>query len=833
MFNLKLAFRSLFRTPFVTVVAILSLGLGIGANTAIFSVFNQILLRPLPVPEPDRLVNLANPGPKSGMTSCGDAGGCEVVFSYPMFRDLERQQSSFTGIAAHRSFGANLAYKGQSLGGDGLQVSGGYFQILGLTPAVGRLLTVSDDRVAGESAVVVLSHHYWRSRFLGDPGVLNETLIINGRPFTIVGVAPEGFDGTTVGTRPQLFVPMTMAEQLEPGRKLLDNRRAYWIYLFARLKPGTSLEAAQTAINQPYRAVINDVEAPLQTGMSAPTLERFKAKAIELSPGARGQSSAPEDAFVPLVILLSVTFVVLLSACANIANLLLAKAVSRTGEMAVRLSIGAARRHLVVQLLGESVLLALFGGAFGVLIAQWTMAGVTLMLPPDAAGALTFALDARVLVFMTAVTLGTGLLFGLFPALHSTRPNLAVALKGQAGQPGGAKAAKHFRTVLATTQIMLSMTLLAISGLFLKSLVNVNRVDLGIRTDNIVTFTIAPQLNGYTPERAKQIYEQVEDELARLAGVTRTAGSMVPLLSGDNWGTNVSVEGFHADADADTHSNLNAVGPDFFKTLGMVMPVGRDFTRSDTAGAPKVAIVNEAFARKFNLGANPVGKRMAQGSRGGTLDLEIVGLARDAKYSEVKEPVPAVFFTPYRQSDRVDGLVFYVATADGSQASVMAAIPPMMTRFDPTLPVAELRTMAQQVRENVFEDRMVSTMAAIFAGLATLLAAIGLYGVLAYTVAQRTREIGLRMALGASGAMIRAMVLRQVAWMTVIGGAIGLGLAIVVGLFAESILYRVTGVDPAVLSMSTVVLTLVAFAAGLLPALRASRVDPMRALRYE
>jgi len=832
MFNPRLAFRALFRTPFVTIVAILSLGLGIGANAAIFSVFNQILLRPLPVPDPHQLVNLANPGPKSGMTSCGGAGGCEVVFSYPMFRDLQQHQTPFTAIAAHRSFGANLAYKGQSLGGDGLEVSGSYFDVLRLAPAAGRLLSSADDRVAGESAVAVLSHRYWQSRFSGDPGVINETLIVNGQPFTIVGVAPEGFDGTTVGSRPQVFVPITMAERVEPGRTLLDNRRAYWIYLFARLKPGVDIAQAAASINQPYRSIITEVEAPLQAGMSAPTLERFRNKVIELGSGARGQSSTPEDAFVPLVILLCVTFVVLFSACANIANLLLAKAVGRSGEMAVRLSIGAARRHLIGQLLGESVLLALCGGIFGLFVAQWTMAAVTSMLPPDAAGALTFALDARVIGFMALVTVGTGLLFGLFPALHSTRPNLSISLKNQAGQPGGAKSAKRFRTALATAQIMLSMMLLAISGLFLKSLVNINRTDLGLRTDDVVAFGISPQMNGYTPERGRQIFEQIEDELARLPGVTRVAGSMVPLLSGSNWGTSVSVQGFAAGPDVDTHSNFNAVGPDFFKTLGMTMPLGREFTRSDAAGAPRVVVVNEAFARKFNLGANPVGKRMAQGN-GRTLDMEIVGLVKDAKYSEVKAAVPAVFFTPYRQNERVDGLVFYVSTTAGSLDTVMAGITPMMARIDPTLPVSNLRTLAEQVRQNVFEDRMVSTLAAVFAGLATLLAAIGLYGVLAYTVAQRTREIGLRMALGASGAMIRSMVLRQVAWMTLIGGVIGLALAIVIGLFAESLLYRVTGVDPAVLALSTAVLTLVAFAAGFLPALRASRVDPMLALRYE
>jgi len=832
MFNLKLALRTLFRTPFVTAVAILSLGLGIGANAAIFSLFNQIILKPLPVPEAGRLVNLANPGPKSGMNSCGDAGPCTAVFSYPMFRDLEKAQTTFTGIAAHHGFGANISYKGQSQGGDGLEVSGSYFPVLGLTPAAGRLLNPGDDLAAGEPNVVVLSHRYWTRRFAANPNVVNDTLIINGRPFTIVGVGPEGFDGTTIGSRPQFYVPMSMTDALQPGwGGVLDNRRAYWIYLFARLKPGVSIETAQTAINVPYHSIINEVEVPLQKGMSDTTLGRFKTKAVEVTGGARGQSSTPEEAFVPLLLLLSVTFVVLLSACANIANLLLAKAVGRAGEMAVRLSIGGARRHLISQLLGESILLAGFGGAFGVLVAKWTMAAVVAMLPPDAANAMTFAIDFRVLLFMAVVSLGTGLLFGIFPALHSTRPNLAIALKGQAGQPGGARAAKRFRTTLATVQIVLSMALLAIAGLFIKSLVNVSRVDLGLVTDNVVTFTIAPSLNGYTPDRSRQIYEQVEDALIRLPGVTHMAGSMVPLVSGDNWGTSVSVEGFHADPDTDVHTSQNMVGPDFFKTVGMQMITGRDFTRSDTLSSPKVAIVNEAFAKKFNLGANPIGRHVSQG-RSNKLDTEIIGLVKDAKYSEIKQPVPPVVFTPYRQQERTEELYFYVATS-GSMDSVMASIGPLVAGIDSTLPVADLMTMTQQVRANVFEDRLISTLASVFAGLATLLAAIGLYGVLAYSVAQRTREIGLRMALGADATTIRTMVLNQVARMTLVGGVIGLALAAAAGWSAQSQLYKMTGFDPVVLASSAGILAIVAMAAGFIPAWRASRVDPMLALRYE
>jgi predicted permease len=835
-FNLRLAFRTLFRTPFVTTVAIVSLALGIGANTAIFSLFNTMLLRSLPVAAPEELVNLSTPGPKQGMTSCGTPGGCEVVFSYPMFRDLERQQTVFTGIAAHRQFDANLAYRGQTMKGDGVLVSGSYFPVLGVVPARGRLLDPNDDRALGQSNVVVLSYAYWRERFDGSPAVLNDTLVINGQPMTIVGVTPQGFDGTTLGARPHVYVPITMGGFMQPGtvrgdRNDFTNRRAYWIYLFARLKPGVTIDQARASLQPQYHAIVNEVEAPLQKGASDDWMARFRAKEIGIEPGPQGQSSVIGESFAPLALLLGVTGVVLLSACANIANLLLARATRRSGEMAVRLAIGAGRRHLIAQLLGESLLLAVLGGLAGLLVARWTLAILGTTMPAEAAQFMTFTLDGRVLAFMAAVTVGTGILFGLFPALHSTRPNLTSALKTASGQPSGGRAAKWFRASLATTQIMLSMALLAVAGLFTKSLVNVNRVDLGMQVENVVTFGISPQLNGYTPERSRELFQRVEEELARQPGVLSAAAAMVPLLSGSNWGTNVSVQGFAAGPDTDTNARFNEIGPGYFRTLGVPLITGREFTETDTVGAPKVAIVNEAFARKFNMGRDVVGRRMEIGNAG-KLDIEIVGFVQDAKYSEVKTEVPPLFFTPYRQDERIGFNNFYVRTGlDADQ--MLSTMQGVVTRLDPNLPVENLRTLPQQVRQNVFLDRFVTTLSTAFAGLATLLAAVGLYGVLAYTIAQRTREFGLRMALGADAARVRGMVLRQVGLMTLVGGAAGLGLAALAGWSARSLLFELSGFDPVVFAGSAVVLALVALSAGIVPAHRASRVDPMRALRYE
>jgi predicted permease len=831
MLSLKFALRTLFKTPFVTVVAILSLALGIGANAAIFSLFNQILLRPLPVPEPDRLVNVGAPGPKPGSSSCGNAGSCDWVFSYPMFRDLERLQAVFTGIAAHVEFGANVAARGQTESAPGMLVSGSYFPVLGVKPAIGRLLAPGDDRAPGESPVVVLSYAYWQRRFALDPGVLNQPIVVNGQTMTIVGVAERGFDGTTLGDRPAIFAPVTMRGFSQPF-KGFDNRRSYYLYLFGRLKPGVSIEQARVALAAPYHNIINDVEAPLQQGMSPQTMARFKARTLVLEPGPGGQSNVKNEAKTPLLLLLCVTAFVLLIACANIANLLLARSAARAGEMAVRLSIGAGRGRLVRQLLGESCLLALFGGLGGLLVAQWTLNLMMAILPKEATDTVAARVDPPVALFAAGLAVATGLLFGLFPALHSTRPDLVSALKGTSGQPSGARSASRFRTILATTQIALSMALLVAAGLFIKSLVNVSRVELGLKAENVIMFAVSPALNGYTPERTKQFYERAEDALAVIPGVTGVTSGTVPLLSGSNWGNNVAVEGFEQGPDTDANSRFNVIGPAYFRTLGMRLIAGREFTRADAQGSPKVTIVNEAFARKFNLGRDVVGKRMGSEGRDKPLDMEIVGFVQNAKYSDVKREVPPQFFRPYRQDERVASINFYVRTASQPEP-MMSSVTKTMAQLDANLPVENMRTLPQQIRDNVFLDRFISTLSTAFACLATLLAAIGLYGVLAYTVAQRTREIGVRMALGAAPARVRGMILRQVGAMTIVGGVLGMAAAVAIGRFAEALLFQLKGWDPAVLSVSVVLLAMVALGAGFIPALRASQIEPMRALRYE
>ena len=832
MRDLKYAFRTLRTTPFVNTVAILSLALGIGANAAIYSLFDQILLRPLPVAAPGQLVNLKLPGPIQGNDSCNQSGcGDGIIWSYPMFRDLERSQTVLAGVAGHRIFGASIALGDEPTVGDGIWVTGAYFNTLGLRPALGRLLQPKDNEPGADNMVAVISHRFWMDRFAGKPDALGQPVRLNGRAFTIVGVAPEGFEGNTLGARPLVYVPM-QSRVYVGTYKGLENRRDYWVYVFGRLKPGMSREATKQGLDRVIAPILSDVEAPLQKGMSEPTMAKFKAKRVVLEPGARGQSSMQGEARTPLGMLFAITAVVLLIACANIANLLLARGANRATEMGVRLALGASRRRLITQLLVESLVLAMLGGLVSLLVARWTLQGIAALLPQDAAMTLQFRVQLPVMLFAAGLAVATGFLFGLFPALHSTRSDLITSIRAGAGQIAGGAVAGRFRTSLAVAQIALSTTLLVSAGLFLKSLVNVSRVDLGIRIDSVATFSVSPLRIGYDTLRAKLLYTRIEEELRALPGVTGVTSSMVPLLSGDSWGNDVRVQGFECLPDTDCNSRYNAAGAGYFAMFGTPLLAGREFQASDQYGAAKVAVVNLAFAEKFGLGREAVGKFMGRSGGNDSLGIQIVGLAPNVAYNDAKRAPQPVFYLPWMQQGVVGQMYFYARTRLPSD-QLIAAIPQMMKRIDPTLPVQDLKTMPQQLRENVFLDRMISILSTAFALLATLLAAVGLYGVLAYSVSQRTREIGVRMALGADSGRVQRMVLRQVGAMVGVGAAVGALGAFGLGRAARSLLYGLEGHDPVVFVTAMLLLAAVAFGAGWLPARRASRTRPMMALRYD
>ena len=584
--NARFGFRMLVKTPVVTGVAVVSLALGIGSNAAIFSLFSQVLLRPLPVVEPERLVNLEAPGRKSGSTTTGPAGGNDEIFSYPMFRDLQREQTVFTDIAAHRDFRVHVTHGGRTTYGLGLQVSGSYFPLLSLAPAAGRLLGPEVDESVGGHPIAVLGYDFWQIELGGSRDVIGDTLIVNGAPLTIVGVAPAGFEGTTLGVPAVIFVPITMRGVLSPGDGGFEDRRNYWAYLFARLRPGVSTEQARAVLGPLYRSILTEVEAPLHTDLSERRLAEFVARPILIRDGRRGQSFLDDAVTPPLLLLFAVTGVVVLIACANVANLLLARLSARAAEMAVRLSIGATRRHLIVQLLTESCLLALLGGAAGLLVGHWTLQGLGTFLPAWVSRSMPSILEPAAVWFTMATSLGTGLLFGLYPALHATRAGLVEALKDDAGQPAGARRAAHFRDGLVMCQFALAMTLLVAAGMFIQSLRNVSRVDLGIRTENVVTFGLAPENGGYSPTQSQALFERFENTLAAQPGVTGVTASLIALFTGTSWSSSVMVEGFEPESDTAPSTHFNAVAPGYFETLGIPLLAGRTFRESDAADAP-------------------------------------------------------------------------------------------------------------------------------------------------------------------------------------------------------------------------------------------------------
>jgi predicted permease len=825
------ALRSFTKNPAFTAVIVLTLALGIGANTAIFSLMDQVLVRLLPVPEAERLVVLDGPGPSSGTTHSHSE--TLTPMSHPMFERLRDGNSVFSGVLAEFTTAVHFGAAGQTDEVRGDLVSGTYFDTLGLHPAAGRLFTKDDDRVPGGHPLVVLGHGFWTRRFAADPRMIGAAVRINDQPMTIIGVAPAGFHGIEVGESVDVYLPLAMQPQVIPTwSKGIGDWRTRWLTVVARLKDGVSLPQADAAINVLYGQLLQEDLATVKTPSDRFRIA-FLQKRLVLAPAGRGTSGLRDEAKAPLLVLMGMVGLVLLIACANVANLLMARASSRQKEIAVRLALGASRARLVRQLLAESVVFALAGGLVGVGFAVWTGTLLLRALPSEqAALVLTADPDFRVVLFAFALAVSTGIVFGLVPALQSTRPQLAPTLKNEAAAVAGGTAPFRLRKGLVVAQVALSLLLLIGAGLFTRSLANLRSLNPGFEPDRLLTFSVNPALSGYELPRRFALFKRLQDDFAAEPGVKSVSLAQESLMTNSNTSSTVRVEGYEPREDENMNPNLNYVAPGFFTTLGIPLVSGRDFTDADTEPAPKVAVVNEAFAHYFYGSQDPRGRRFGNGRRSEQYPFTIVGVVRDSKAASLREKPIRFVYMPYAQQTGIGQMTFYLRSSldPGALGHRVRAV---VRQADASLPVTDMKTMQAQIRESLFVDRLVAALSAAFGLLATLLAAVGLYGVMSYAVALRTREIGIRVALGAERRTVLLMVLREVAVLALVGVAIGLPGGYGLGRLVESQLYGLTARDPLTFAVATVTLLAAAMVAGYLPAARATRVDPLVALRYE
>ena len=830
--DLRYGLRMLGKSPAFTLIAILTLALGIGANTAIFSLADQILLRNLPVPNPQQLVVLRSPGRVHGRTWSDTDNGAQA-FSYPMYRDLRGRASVFSGLLACFGVDVNITGHGSTQSAHGELVSGNFFETLEVRPALGRVFTASDETAPGANPVAVLNYGYWTRQFGANPSILNQLLVVNGIPLTVVGVAREGFDGVQVGYTPDIFVPLTMKAKISPDDQLsLAQHTDHWIAILGRLNPRISRQKAQAAL-QPIYAPLLEEDAKLLK-LSGNDLRLYLARPLQLTAGSHGRAVLQHDAEEPLLVLMGMVGLVLLIACANLAGLLVARGEARQREIAVRLALGASRRRLVRQLLTESLVIGFAGSVAGLGIASWCLNAMVGAIPPDQ-GMLGLArsLDLRVLLFAIALAILTSMLFGLVPALRATRVDLQSTLKDQGSSVSEGRSNVRLRKILIIAQVALTAVMLAGAGLLARTLSNLEHTNLGVETDHVLQFGVAPGLNGESPAQTIAFADRARQELAALPGVRSVSASFLTLFSNSDSSSNITPEGYAVHPDEDTNVLTNAVGPDYFSTMGIPLIAGREFTEADTAKSQKVIIINEKLAQRFFAGRNPIGLRIAFGAGNSVHpDMEIVGVVADSKWDGPRAAISPFMYQPYSQFPQLSFLTFYVRTERGA-AAMAATLRARVAQLDPNLPVKGMMTLNEQVGDSMFSDRLVAILSISLALLAALLAALGLYGVLSYVVARRTREIGIRMALGGQRADILGLVLGQGAQLTAIGGVVGIVVALTLARLMSSLLFGVSVHDPLTFVAVAVLLGIVSGAACYIPARRAVRVNPIVALRYE
>ena len=844
--DLRYGFRMLLKSKAFTAVAVLSLALGIGANTAIFSLIDAVLLKPLPVKNPNELVIfdwLSGPNPMarsiSGYMNMNAGNGMQssTAFAYEPFKQFNAHSETLSDVFAFAAIEQlNVNVGGRSEIASGQVVSGGYYAGLGVQAVAGRTLTDSDDQDSAEP-VAVISYRYWQRRFGLDPAALGASVNFNGVPFTIVGVTPRGFEGALeIGNSPDVSMALNMEPRINKGGSLLREPGNWWLLMMGRLKAGATADQARSNLEGIFQqSAIEDRQASKSdVGHEEPGPPDVPN--LRVFPGSQGQVEARREYSQPLMILMAVVGLTLLIACANVANLLLARGATRQKEMAVRMALGASRMRLIRQLLTESVLLALLGGLLGVLFAYYGK-DILLTLRPWGGGPLEIdlKLDLRILGFTAGVSLLTGVIFGIAPALRSARLDLNPALKDGARSVIGGSGFKLTKA-LVVVQVALSLVLLVGAGLFVRTLHNLHSVDLGFNRHNLLLFRVDPQLSGYKKAQIGRLYEELIEHIQAVPGVVHVSLSRHALLSGGANIRNAFVEGQPAPSERPSMRDatwVQSVRSNFFETMEIPIVAGRGFTPQDDERAPKVAVINQRMAHRYFGDESPLGKRFGFRSAEHSKDLEIVGVARDAKYSSVRGDVPFTAYQPYAQESASLGQMNFEVRTGGDPTALAGAIREAVSEVDKNVPLFDVRTQSQQADQSLAQERLFATLSTFFGLLALVLACIGLYGVMAFAVARRTNEIGIRMALGATAPRVGRMVMRETMLLVLVGIAIGLGVAVAVTRLIEGMLFGLAANDPVTISFAALLMILVAALAGYLPARRAAKVDPMIALRYE